>query len=281
MRLGLSFLIFLALMALLACLMAGCARAPEPVAAVALATPVAAPVAAPVGDPVEGLRVATRVGCNGCHDKDGSGSELWEDKGKYHLYSPNLTEKRELYDDAGLKAFLREGRTHDGHVVLGMPIVMFQHLSDREIRDITAWLRSLPAVADGEKESTWISPEVAKQLQAGTFQDAIDWGAHAGVSGPEAPPTDTLALGKHLAMTTCVECHGPTLDGWSREEEEPPPLIVAKAYSAANFMRLMRTGITAAGTKSKSGLMSAVGKGRASAMTDDEVRALKYYLDSR
>ncbi len=278
MRLGLSFLVFLALMAVLACLMAGCARAPEPVAVAAKAMPV---VTTPVGDPVEGLRVATRVGCNGCHGKDGSGRELWEDKGKYHLYSPNLTQRRTLYDDAGFKAFLREGKTHDGHPVLGMPIVMFQHLSDREIRDITAWLRSLPAVPDHEKESTWMSPEVAKQLQAGTFADAIDWGAHAGVQGPEAPPTDTLALGKHLAMTTCVECHGPTLDGWSREDEEPPPLIVAKAYSMDNFMRLMRTGITATGKESASGLMTAVGKRRAIAMTDDEVRALKAYLDSR
>jgi mono/diheme cytochrome c family protein len=258
-------------------LLAGCAAAPEPPAQVSVPTPVAA---APVGDPVEGLRVATRVGCNGCHGKDGSGRELWEDKGKYHLYSPNLTQRRTLYDDVGFKAFLREGKTHDGHPVLGMPIMMFQHLSDREIRDITAWLRSLPTVPDHEKATTTMSPEVAKQLREGTFQDAIDWGPHAGVQGPDAPPTETLALGQHLAMTTCTECHGPTLDGWGGKDA-PPSLIVAKAYSMENFMRLMRTGITASGKESASGLMTMVGKGRASVMTDDEVRALKAYLDAR
>ena len=258
-------------------LLAGCAAAPEPPALPTPPAPLAAPVA--VGDPVEGLRVATRVGCNGCHGEDGGGRELWENKGKYHLYSPNITRKRELYDDAGIKAFLREGRTHDGHPVFGMPIVMFQHLSDREVRDITAWLRSLPAVPDHEKATTWMSPEVAAQLKAGTFQEAIDWGAHAGVSGPDAPPTEQLALGKHLAMTTCTECHGSDLNGWP--DDAPPPLIVAKAYSMENFMRLMRTGITANGKESASGLMTLVGRGRASAMTDDEVRALKLYLDSR
>jgi len=259
----------------LSVLLAGCAAAPEPPAQPSSPAP---PVV--VGDPVEGLRVATRVGCNGCHGKDGAGRELWEDKGKYHLYSPNLTQRRDLYDDAGFKAFLREGKTHDGHSVFGMPIVMFQHLSDSEIRDITAWLRSLPAVPDHEKQTTSMSPEFAKQLRDGTFEEAIEWGPHAGVQGPEAPPTETLALGKHLAMTTCTECHGPTLDGWPTEEETPP-LIVAKAYSMDNFMRLMRTGITASGKESASGLMTDVGRKRTPAMTDDEVRALKAYLDSR
>lgn len=263
-------------------LLAACTAAPQPPSPpVAPAAPILpTPPAAVAGDPVEGLRVATRIGCNGCHGEDGSGRELWKDKGKYHLYSPNLTAKRELYDDAGIKAFLREGKTHDGHPVFGMPIVMFQHLSDREIRDITAWLRSLPAVPDAEKETTSMSPEVAKQLKEGKFQEAIDWGPHAGVQGPEAPPTEPSALGQHMAMTTCVECHGPTLDGWGGKDA-PPPLIVAKAYSLADFLRLMRTGITASGKESKSGLMSEVGRERAIAMTDDEVRALKTYLDAR
>lgn len=272
-RLGLSLSVFLA----------ACAAAPEPPAAPPVAarpspTPPVPPAAA--GDPVEGLRVATRVGCTSCHGKDGAGHELWETKGKYHLYAPNITQRRRLYDDAGLKALLREGKTHDGHPVFGMPIMMFQHLSDREIRDITAWLRSLPDAPDHDKNSTWLSPEVAKQLQEGKFEEATDWGPHAGVRGPEAPPTEFLALGEHLAMTTCSECHGPALNGWPADSSTPP-LIVAKAYSTENFMRLMRTGITAAGTESKSGLMTDVGRNRAPAMTDQEVMALKAYLDAR
>lgn len=48
------------------------------------------------------------------------------------IVAPNLTERRALYD------------VHDGHIPVGMPIRMLQRLSDREVRDITAWLRSLP-----------------------------------------------------------------------------------------------------------------------------------------
>ena len=96
---------------------------------------------------------------------------------------------------------------------------------------------------------------------------------------PLAPPTQALALGRHLALTTCTECHGPDLNGYPGEDA--PSLIVAKAYSTQDFMRLMRTGITASGKESATGLMTLVGRGRAIAMTDDEVRALKLYLDSR
>ena len=79
-------------------------------------------------------------------------------------------------------------------------------------------------------------------------------------------------------MTTCIECHGRDLNGYPGDT---PSLVVAKAYSAENFIRLMRTGITAGGTKSATGLMTEVGRKRFPAMTDDEVKALKAYLDSR
>ena len=50
---------------------------------------------------------------------------------------------------------------------------------------------------------------------------------------PAEPPTEILALGKHLAMTSCTECHGRDLNGYPGDT---PPLIVAKAYSAENFI---------------------------------------------
>jgi len=43
----------------------------------------------------------------------------------------------------------------------------------------------------------------------------------------------------------------------------------------------MKTGVTAAGTESKTGLMSKMGRQRFHVLTDAEVAALKLYLDSR
>jgi mono/diheme cytochrome c family protein len=268
------------LIAASAVLLLGCAASEPPAPVSNDVSAVPAPlVTALVGDPVEGLRVATRVGCNGCHGADGGGKALWGEEGKYQLVAPNLTVKRTLYDDTDLEVLLRHGRSHDGHVPFGMPISMFQYLSDREVRDITAWLRSIPAVANPDLKASWFSDSERQQIEDGTHPYSEDQRPDPDNRPSAAVPTETLALGRHLAMTSCPECHGRDLNGYPGDD--PPPLIVAKTYSTEHFMRLMRTGITASGKESATGLMTEMGRRRFSVMTDDEVRALKAYLDSR
>jgi mono/diheme cytochrome c family protein len=256
---------------------AGCSgesgQAPVP----SLAIPQPSP--APVGDPVEGLRVATRVGCNDCHRKDGRGGIFQENAKDGRIVAPNLTQRRELYDDAALEALLRRGKTHDGHVPINMPVKMFQHLSDQEIRDITAWLRSIPAVANPDlPEGAW-SETLKKQVREGTYPYLDDMQPDPGNQPPALPPVEPLALGKHLAMTSCGECHAWDLNGWPGDSA--PSLIVAKAYTAEKFSRLMKTGITATGKESTTGLMTQMGRERFRVLTDTEIAALKLYLDSR
>lgn len=231
------------------------------------------------GDAVEGERVARRVGCTGCHERDGRGAELWDKPGKYIVRSANLTVVREKYDDAGIKSLLREGRTHDGHAPFGMPIFMLQRLSDREIADVTAWLRALPPVDNPGLQPNWMAPEVAKSVADGTFPED-DYLADKGVPAIAEPPGDALALGRHIAFTSCTECHGRDLNGWD-PQDDAPSLIVAKGYTADTFARLMRTGAVAGGGESRTGFMSSVARERFAPMTDAEIAALKAFLDSR
>lgn len=261
----------------MACLLlAACGQSPAPTVRVA---PAAVQAAATPGDAVEGLRVATRVGCNGCHGEGGRGDVFQENKDMGRIVAPNLTQRRALYDDAALARLIREGKTHDGHVPWGMPIKMFQHLSDREVRDIIAWVRSTPAIDNpGLPEGQW-SDALIKATRDGTHPWLPDMQADAGNVPPAAPPTEALALGKHLAMTSCTECHGWDLNGW--EGDPAPSLVVAKAYTLEQFTRLMRTGEVAAGGKSKTGLMSGVAAYRYPVLTDAEIGALKQYLDAR
>ena len=103
------------------------------------------------------------------------------------IVAPNLTQRRTLYDEAGLRALLREGKTHDGHVPWGMPIKMFQHLSDQEVRDIDAWLRALPAVENPElPEGKW-SDALAKATADGTHPWLPDMVPDAGNQPPPVP----------------------------------------------------------------------------------------------
>lgn len=258
-------------------LLAGCGKSPEPLAAVA---PVAVPM--PKGDPVEGARVARRVGCDGCHSQGGKGGgmDIKTPQGD-RIVAPNLTQRRALYDDAGLARLLRQGKTHDGHRAFGMPIYMLQYLSDSEVRDITAWLRSIPAVANPGLAESVVSKTTLQQIKDGTFPYEDDDKPDPGNVPPATRPVEPLALGRHLAMTSCTECHGRDLNGWGPEDPAPSLLVVSKAYTAEKFARLMRTGEVAAGGKSKTGFMSEVAAYRFSVLTDAEVAALKLYLDSR
>ena len=249
------------------------------------ATPPAAPVAAdvpapPAGDPVEGLRVATRVGCNGCHGADAAGRSFSEDKDGNLIVAPNLSMRRHLYTDEGLAALLHEGRTHDGHVPFGMPIQSFQHLSHREVRDIVAWMRALPEVPNGAQEASTWSPALAAAITDGSHPWLGDMQPTPGNQPVAEPPTEPLALGRHLALTTCSECHGWDLNGFG-DPGAAPHLVVAKAYTDEQFARLMRTGEVATGGPSATGMMTKVSASRFSVMTDAEVQALKDYLDSR
>jgi len=257
----------------LACLVfAACSEAPP-----ANPTPSISAPALPVGDPVEGLRVATRVGCNGCHGSDAGGRVFQENPMAGRLVAPNLTERRDIYDDQALAALLHEGRTHDGHAPWGMPIQSFQYLSHREVRDIAAWIRSLDPVANPDlPEGEW-SKALADATAAGTHPWLEDLRPSPGNVPPDVPPTETLALGRHLALTTCSECHGWDLRGF--EGDTTPSLVVSKAYTPEQFMRLMRTGEIATGGKSATGMMSEVAAYRFSVMTDAEINALKAYLD--
>ena len=161
-----------------------------------------------------------------------------------------------------------------------MPIKMLQHLSDREVRDIAAWVRSLPAIdPEGMPEGKW-SATLAKAIAEGTHPWLPDMKPDAGNKPPSMPPVEPLALGRHIALTSCSECHGWDLNGF--EGDDAPSLVVAKAYTPEAFARLMRTGVTAGGRESKTGLMSRMARDRfASTLTDGEISALKLYLDSR
>ena len=162
-----------------------------------------------------------------------------------------------------------------------MPIKMFQHLSDHEVRDLDAWLRALPAVDNPGLAETALTPATAKQFAEGTHPYSIDMLPDPGNVPPAERPVEPLALGKYLAYTTCTECHGWNLDGFEGDDA-PPLVVVAKAYTPEQFMHLMRTGEVAAGGKSKTGFMTQTAKYRfASTLTDAEIVALKLYLDSR
>jgi cytochrome c553 len=221
----------------------------------------------PPGDPVRGARLGAITGCSSCHDKDLGGNRFVSEPYVFALVAPDLTQAHRKYDDAAFLRLFRANAKADGKVALGMPAEMQQRMTDQELADVIAYLRSAPPSADPIGEATRILPPGRVAIVAGQFEPYV------------ADPPESAAVlrdraearrGRHLALIACTECHGRDFKGGGGT----PPLAISKAYTLAQFTTLMRTGKTLAGTDSASGMMSGVARRRFAAFTDDEIADL-------
>jgi len=237
-------------------------------------------IAPPVqGDVESGRHWAAILGCTHCHGPALQGTVM-EDEGFWigMLAAPNLTMQRKLYDDAGLVRVIRDGVKHDGRGVDTMPSKTFHEASDQTVSDVIAFVRSVP---DGGPAQ----PKIRYGPMARWFFAKGEWTLalaeidrqHAQRLG-DAPHADGLALGRYLATLACGECHG--LDQSGKPEDGIPNLAVAKAYSDEEFRKLKHDGVAKSDRKIRE-LMASSARTRFSVFTEQEVSALKQFLDAR
>lgn len=220
-----------------------------------------------------GRRLATIYGCNNCHAAQLNGTVLWDKPGIARITAPNVSRIALEYSDAELERLIRRGVKRDGTSTWIMPAQMFSHLTDEDLGNIIAWVRSMPAV-DGIPREMTLRPLGRIGLVLNEFKPVaaqVDTRAPASVDR-----ADPLSHGRYLVMSACTECHGANLQGL--EIVQAPGLIIAAAYSQEEFKRLMRTGVGKGGRKL--GLMAEVGQMRFSSFTDEEVDAVRTYLDA-
>lgn len=227
----------------------------------------------PQGDANRGKRLATIVGCRSCHGPDLGGRRFIAEDYVFRLVAPDLTRAREKYDDAAFVRLFRTGAKLGGNLALGMPTVMQQRMTDAEVADIIAFVRSLPLSAAPVQESTRLYPLARIGLAAGKYHP---YDGDPPESEPILLDRQERNRGRHLAQIACAECHGGDLEGGP--ELGAPALAIAKAYSRDQFTRLLHTGITMDGMESKTGLMTGVARSRFTAFSDAEVRDLHGFL---
>lgn len=237
---------------------------------------VPAEIAVPTGgDAVEGARLAAIVGCTGCHGPDMAGqANCYEEPGRFRFNCPNVVEARSRYTDRDLVVLLRHGRKIDGALVDFMPWDMYAHLTGHDLASIIAFVRALPEVDKPVQPPTEYAWKTRFAILRGTYPTVNDLADY-----DTRPREGAVERGRYLASIACPECHAPDLNGY--EGDTAPNLLIAKAYSPEAFAALLRTGRTIAGTDSASGLMSSVARWRFSHFTDDEIAAIKAYLDQR
>ena len=167
---------------------------------------------------------------------------------------------------------LRTGMRPDGRTLVLMPSASLSEMSDEELGDIVAFMRSRPRF-DGPGPSVALGPMGRVLMATGRFRTAVQAVAAAGEL-PAATNAEAKT-GRYLARGICTECHGSVLGG-KKIPFDSPSLQVVRGYTPDGFARLMKTGI-APGERTV-GVMTGVARRHLSAMTDAEVAALYAYL---
>lgn len=238
-----------------------------------------------------GAHIATIRGCVDCHGADLGGGPVIEAPPVAMLYATNLTSgeggKAPLYqsDELWVRA-IRHGIGVDDRGLMFMPAQEYQVLSNEDINDLIAYVKSVPPV-DREIPETTIGPVGRLLFLAGQMElvpaELVD---HENLRPPdrveEAP---TAEFGGYLA-TGCFGCHGHGLAGGpipGAPPEFPPganltpdPETGLGTWSEGDFTRAMREGIRPDGTEIDPFMPVQL----TSQMTDTEIRALWLHLQS-
>jgi len=227
-----------------------------------------------------GERLTHVLGCTGCHDVQLQGMLLTKDEPQYGpLYASNLSIELRGYSNSQIDGMIRHGVHPDRKTLWGMPSEIFQHLSDPDLAGLMAYLRSLKPVG-----SKLPPPQFSKldkeEIASGKYKPAAQLVRETANQLP-ADLGEPYALGRYITEVTCAECHGPKLEG---NPDAPmgkiPDLVVAGAYSRAEFERLMTQGI-AVGNRKINPVMAGVARTRFSRFTPHERDALYSYLHKR
>ena len=230
--------------------------------------------------------------CMECHRDNLAGDpQFFDGGGLGHASSPNLTKGQggvgAQFTDADFVRVLRQGVKPDGTSVFLMPSTDFHYLSDQDLADLIAYIRSVPGV-DQQTPEPHVQLSLVGNVMygAGVFGDLLRAGRIQQMGPAAAPPQPEVsaAYGEYLVnIDGCRDCHGAQLAGGKPGAPGSPlapnltPGGELRAWTDASFINTLRTGVTPSGTQLPDQFMPWKHKGQ---MTDDELKAIWAYLQS-
>ncbi len=280
---------------------------PTPAKTLALLTGVCAVFAAAAlhaanataGDAKRGEYLTIAGGCVACHTAGGKdavrfagGHALKTPFGTF--YGPNITPHPQAgigrWSEADFIRAMREGRRPDGaHYFPAFPYPSYTRIVDADLRDLWAYLRSLPPSARPNQEHALKFPFGFRFLLAGWKMLFFTPGAMAANTQPPTP----VGRGAYLvnALSHCGECHTPRnmLGGPNRERflaggkgpdgKGMPNLTPTKLkkWSDGDLKEFLTTGITSDGDVTAEA-MGEVITNTLSRITPEDLAAIIAYL---
>lgn len=202
--------------------------------------------------------VTVRMTCVECHGQDLSGGTVIDDPVAGHVHGSNITPfKLKAWSDAEIIRTLRHGVSKDGHPLLIMPSEDYQSMSEPDMADIVAYLRSVPPVDKPDQPST-AGPLLKVFWALGKTPQVfgIDMIDHQRPFAPVVKAAVTPAFGKYIFMNTCVGCHRENLQGGPMPGTPPDWAVPANitqdalgGWSEADFIKTLKTGVNPSGAK--------------------------------
>lgn len=251
-------------------------------------------------DVKRGEYLSKAAGCLGCHTEEkkdavpyAGGRALKTPFGTF--YGPNITPHKEAgigaWSEADFVRAMREGRRADGaNLFPAFPYPSFTNMSDADLKDLWAYLRSLPANAAPSK------PHELGLLYRWRFLVTF-WKWLFFTPGPlvaDAAKSAQLNRGEYLvkALGHCGECHTPRnffgapkmsrfLAGAKLGETAVPNITPArlKKVSDAELKEVLRTAMTSDGDVLAESMAEVV-RNTTSQLTAQDLDAMLAYLRS-
>jgi mono/diheme cytochrome c family protein len=249
------------------------------------------------GDPQRGLYVSKAAGCSGCHTEAVQGARPYAGgraiKTPFGIfYGPNITPHPQAgigrWTEVQFNRAMRQGERPDGaHYYPAFPYPSFTLMSDTDLRDLWAYLRTLAPDARASRPHELRLPFRWRPLLAAWKWLFFEPGPF--VADPRQGPV--LNRGAYLvrALGHCTECHTPRnlLGGPKKErflagaKDIAPNLTPArlKKWSDAELKEFLASGLTPDGDMAAE-TMAEVIQNTTSQLTAADTEALVAYLRS-
>lgn len=232
--------------------------------------------------------LAARYACGECHGSDFGGGVMVDAFPIGSLLGPNLTTGQggitANYTIADWDRIVRHGIRPDGGPAV-MPSEDFLRMSDQELSDIIAYIRSLPPV-DNEVPPVRLGPLGKVLVATGQIHLSADLIPEHTAPHLDVPPSSavTVEFGEHLAAV-CTGCHGMEFTGGPIAGGDPAWVPAAditarglRGWSYADFRTAMLEARRPDGTEIRLPMSMIIPF--AQQMTDVEMEALWIYLNT-
>jgi mono/diheme cytochrome c family protein len=227
-------------------------------------------------------------GCIGCHGPDLAGGVMFDIPPLATVTAANLTSGENgiaaHYSDAEIARAIRYGVKADGTTAFVMPSGEMTGISDEEVGQLIAYLRSAPPVdtAPVVQRWGWLGRILTLLNQLPAFSaEAVDM---TRVPPDRVAPAAAAEYGAYLAVA-CTGCHNPAYSGGplpGAQEGEPPALNLTPGgeligWTLEDFKTALTTGLTPSGRLLDADYMPWP---EFAEFTDTEIEAIWLFLQS-